>query len=87
MAEKDNQVMWGCAIILGLTVLVSFIVIMMIDWDGYENKEGYYMWGPGYYPGYWGYRVPPWRRRWWWRRRKWGMPLSRYYRPYYGYGY
>lgn len=72
-SDKDDSntlIYWACGVALVLAIIISFIVLYFVN-------EGYYMWHPGYYPGYWGYRVPPWQRRWWWRRRFYGMPLAR----------
>lgn len=89
----DTKQLWGYPrknvlwILLAIVVAIAFVVFIF-----WKNGEGFVMRHPGYYRGYWGYRVPQWRRRWWERRRNWGYPLAgrrwgRYRQPYGNYMY
>lgn len=71
-----------CGVLLLVALVIAIVSLLCIN---SFTSEGYYNWYPGFYPGYWGYQVPVWKRRWWWRRRRWGYPLSGYYQPYYYY--
>lgn len=82
--DKNTKYAIGACvcIALGIGAIIVLVYLLLMQPFDPDAKENYYIWRPGVYPGYWGYRVPPWRRRWWRRRRFYGLPLSQWYRPY-----